>query len=267
MPIQNSNSEAPSTEHPLVLELRDVGVRYWKGGGLFRRRRMEFWALRNVSFSLRAGETLGVIGKNGAGKSTLLRLLAGILKPDEGEFVNHGFQTTLLSLQVGFIPHLSGRMNIVLSGILLGLTRREIEEKMASIIDFAEIGDFIDEPLQTYSSGMRARLGFSTAFHADPDVLLIDEVLGVGDASFVKKSKKVMRERIQSDKTVVLISHSAGQIRSLCERVVWIDGGTVAMDGPAEEVLDAYLHTTRKRRQVGGEKAAKEAADDATEDE
>ncbi len=257
MPTQSSTSE-----HALVLALHNVGVRYWKGGGLFRRHRSEFWALQDVSFQLHAGETLGVVGKNGAGKSTLLRLLAGIIKPDKGHFVNHGFQTTLLSLQIGFIPHLSGRMNIILSGILLGLTRREIEDKMASIIDFAEIGDFIDEPLQTYSSGMRARLGFSTAFHADPDVLLIDEVLGVGDASFVKKSKKVMRERIQSDKTVVLISHSAGQIRSLCTRVVWIDNGTVAMDGPTEEVLDAYLKTTRQRREVGEKSLAGDYEED-----
>ncbi len=250
MSIPNSSSELRSGQARSaapVLELHQVGVRYSRGGGLFRRRRPPFWALKEVSFRLFPGEALGVIGKNGAGKSTLLRLLAGILRPDRGQFLNHGYRASLLSLQVGFIPHLSGRQNVVLSGLLLGLTLREIEEKMASIVSFAELEDFIEEPLQTYSSGMRARLGFATAFHVDPDLLLIDEVLGVGDAAFVKKSKAAMRRRIRSEKTVVLVSHSAGAIRSVCSRVVWIDDGRVAMDGDVEEVLEAYLRSTRQR--------------------
>lgn len=230
-----------------VLELRKVGVCYRRGRGLLRKARKGFWALEDVSMTLRAGETLGVLGRNGAGKSTLLRLLAGIIEPDRGEYLNHGFQTTLLSLQVGFVAHLSGRENIVLSGLLLGLSRREINDRMDDIIAFSELGDFIDEPIQTYSSGMRARLGFSTAFHVEPDILLIDEVLGVGDVAFVKKSKAVMRKRIRSDRTVVFVSHDASTVRSLCDRAIWIDGGRVIMEGLVEPVLDGYLQAAGQK--------------------
>lgn len=224
-----------------ILELRNVGVCYRRGYGFLRLRQSEFWAIKDISLDLYAGETLGIIGKNGAGKSTLLRLLAGIIRPDRGEYVNHGYQATLLSLQVGFVPHLTGRENVVLSGLLLGLPLRVIEDRMDAIIEFAELEEFVDEPIQTYSSGMRARLGFSTAFNVDPDILLIDEVLGVGDAAFVKKSKAVMRERIKSDKTVVLVSHSAPSIRSLCDRAIWVDRGRVQLEGGVEEVLGDYL--------------------------
>ncbi len=241
--IPSSSSDAK--HHELVLELRNVGLRYRRGRGILPHHHSDFWALEDVSLNLRAGETLGIIGRNGAGKSTLLKLLAGIILPDRGSMVNHGYQTTLLSLQVGFVPHLSGRENVVLSGLLLGLTLRQIEAKMDDIIAFAELEDFVDEPIQTYSSGMRARLGFSTAFYVDPDVILIDEVLGVGDAAFQRKSKAVMQERIRSEKTVVLVSHSAGSIRSLCDRAVWIDNGRVAADGEVEPVLETYLRNTR----------------------
>lgn len=224
-----------------VINLRDVGVCYRSGKGFLRYRQSEFWALKSITLELFSGETLGIIGKNGAGKSTLLRVLAGIIKPDRGQFSNLGYQTTLLSLQVGFVQHLTGRENVVLSGLLLGLTLRGIEAQMDQIVEFAELDEFIDEPIQTYSSGMRARLGFATAFHVDPDILLIDEVLGVGDAAFVKKSKAVMRERIKSNRTVVLVSHSAPSVRSLCDRAVWIDRGRVQMEGEVDTVLDAYL--------------------------
>lgn len=251
MSIPSSSSEsspaATGAGHEPVLELRNVGVRYVRGRSLLPGRSSDFWAIQDVSMVIRRGETLGVIGRNGAGKSTLLRLLSGIIRPDRGEMIDHGYLSTLLSLQVGFVPHLSGRKNAVLSGLLLGLSLREIEERMDSIVEFAELEEFIDEPIQTYSSGMRARLGFSTAFHVDPDILLVDEVLGVGDAAFVKKSKAVMREKIRSDKTVVLVSHSAGSIRSLCDRAIWIDKGRVAAEGDVEEVLDAYLSSTRTR--------------------
>jgi len=225
---------------PLVLELRGVGVCYRRRRGLLTRRAEGFWAIKDLSLELRRGETLGVIGRNGAGKSTLLRLLAGITRPDIGEYVSYGYQATLLSLQVGFVQHLSGRENVMLSGLLLGLRRREIEARMADIVEFAELEEFIDQPIHTYSSGMRARLGFSTAFYVDPDILLIDEVLGVGDAAFVKKSKEVMRQKISSDTTVVLVSHSASAIRSLCDRAVWIDAGRVRAKGETDEVLTAY---------------------------
>ena len=245
-PVQTTPT--PAGQHR-VLELRSVGLCYRRGGGLLRRRPSLFWALDDVSLDLYSGETLGIVGRNGAGKTTLLRLLAGIIRPDRGTFVNHGYQAALLSLQVGFVPHLSGRDNIVLSGLLLGLPRERIVSKIDDIVAFAELEEFIDEPIQTYSSGMRARLGFSTAFHVDPDILLVDEVLGVGDAAFVQKSKRVMRQRIKSDKTVVLVSHNAPAIRSLCDRAVWIDRGKVMAEGSPDEVLEAYAGPTRKRSQ------------------
>jgi lipopolysaccharide transport system ATP-binding protein len=231
----------PLADGPSVaIELRNVGVCYRRRRGLMTRRGSAFWALRDVSLVLHRGETLGVIGRNGAGKSTLLRLLAGITRPDRGEIVDRGFQAALLSLQVGFVQYLSGRENVMLSGLLLGLKRREIAERMDEIVRFAELEEFIDEPIQSYSSGMRARLGFSTAIHVDPDILLIDEVFGVGDAGFVEKSKALMREKIRSDLTVVIVSHSSGAVADLCDRVVWIDAGRVVAEGSTVEVLGAY---------------------------
>jgi len=229
-----------------------VGVYYRRRTGLLSRRRVEFWALKEVSLDLYVGETLGVVGRNGAGKSTLLRLLAGIIRPDRGTLETHGFQATLLSLQVGFVDYLTGRENVVISGLLLGMTRTEVEEKMDSIVAFAELEEFIDEPIQTYSSGMRARLGFSTAVHVEPDILLIDETLGVGDAEFQEKSKRVMQEKMRSDRTVVLVSHSLGLIRSVCDRVVWIEQGRTQMEGDPEEVLRAYRESVEHARTAGG---------------
>ena len=231
----------------MVLSLRNVGVRYGRRRHLFSQHQSEFWALRDVTLDLFSGETLGVIGRNGAGKTTLLKVLAGILRPDTGSYVNNGYRATLLSLQVGFVGYLSGRENAILSGLLLGMHRREIERKMDAIISFSGLEDFIDEPIQTYSSGMKARLGFSTAFQVDPDILLVDEVMGVGDAEFTEKSKAVMREKIRSDKTVVLVSHNTDVIRSLADRMVWIEkGGTVAQGGP-DEVLEAYAQSQRRK--------------------
>ncbi|WP_312914311.1 ABC transporter ATP-binding protein [Candidatus Competibacter phosphatis] len=200
-----------------------------------------------MSFDLHHGESLGVIGRNGAGKSTLLQLLAGILRPDQGTLINHGVRATLLSLQIGFVPYLSGRQNAILSGMLLGLAKQEVEEKMADIRAFSELGDFFDQPINAYSSGMKARLGFSVAFQLNPDVLLIDEVLGVGDAEFKAKSSQIMREKIRSDKTIVLVSHSPGTIRQLCDRAVWIDNGATRAEGETTEVLDRYEQFLKRK--------------------
>ncbi|HSN17654.1 MAG TPA: ABC transporter ATP-binding protein, partial [Gammaproteobacteria bacterium] len=182
-----------------VIELKNIGVRYRRKAGFMRSN--AFWALHDVSFDLKHGENLGVIGRNGAGKSTLLRLLAGILAPDTGSIVHRVERVSLLALQAGFIPALTGRENAVLSGILLGMKRAEVEARMDEMVRFAELENFIDEPVRTYSSGMRARLGFTVAFQADPDVLLIDEVLGTGDAGFKEKSAAAMQAKIASDKT------------------------------------------------------------------
>lgn len=249
MSTRSSPPDHSVSAHPSVLvELRDVGIYYSRGHrGLLRFRGDRLWALESVSLQVRAGETLGIIGRNGVGKSTLLKVLAGILQPDRGKYINYGYQATLLSLQVGFVPDLSGRENAILSGLLLGLSLNEIKSRIDEIIAFAELEEFIDEPIQTYSSGMKARLGFATAFHIQPDILLIDEVLGVGDAAFAKKSKAVMRERLKSNKTVVMVSHSASSIRSLCDRTVWIEGGRVRAEGQTSDVLRQYNAYLDKR--------------------
>jgi len=226
-----------------ILSLRQVGLCYKRRKGLFKGE--PFWALKDVSLDLHQGETLGIIGRNGAGKSTLLQLMAGIIRPDKGTLINRGYQASLLALQLGFVHYLTGRENAILSGILLGLRKREIIAKMDSIIEFSELGDFIDQPIITYSSGMKARLGFSVAFHVDPDILLIDEILGVGDAEFSKKSTTVMREKIRTNKTVVFVSHNAILVRQLCDRVIWIEEGVSRLEGDTQMVLDHYTQHTQ----------------------
>lgn len=224
-----------------IVEVRDVALRYFVRGRIFTRGRSDRWALRGVSFDIRAGETLGVIGRNGAGKTTLLRLLAGILGPDRGSVRRlPGLSASLLSLQVGFLPQLTGRENAILSGMLLGLRRFEVDARLDSIVSFAELAGVMDDPISTWSDGMRARLGFAVAFHADPDLLLLDEALGTGDAAFHRKSAAAMRERIRSDRTCVLVSHDAATIAELCDRCVWIEGGRVAAEGRPAEVLADY---------------------------
>lgn len=231
-----------------VINLNNVGVRYKRRTGFMRS--ADFWALHDVSFDLYQGETLGVIGHNGAGKSTLLRLLARILDPDKGTVTSKVDRVSLLSLQVGFVPNLSGRQNAILAGILLGMSHRQMLEKMPSIIGFSELEEFIDEPVRTYSSGMRARLGFAVAFQADPDVILIDEVLGVGDVNFKEKSTNAMREKIASDKTVVIVTHSPEAVLELCDRVVWVDHGVTRAEGEPAKIVDEYkaaMAANRKR--------------------
>lgn len=225
-------------ERSPILSLSNVGVGYWRRAGMFRRQ--QFWALNDVSFDLHHGETLGIIGRNGAGKSTLLRLLAGIIAPDKGEFINIGLNASLLSLQVGFVPYLTGRENAILSGIMLGMYRQQVEDQLGDIISFSELEEFIDQPVRSYSVGMRARLGFAVSFLADPDILLLDEVLGVGDAEFRKKSTAAMREKISSDKTIVLVSHNETTIRNLCDKAVWIEDGITRAYGSTKDVFREY---------------------------
>lgn len=221
-----------------ILTLKNVGVAYHKGKNPFKRQ--QFWALKDISFDLYAGETLGIIGRNGAGKSTLLKLLADIIRPDRGEIISTGLSSSVLSLQVGFVPHLTGRVNAILSAMLLGVEKQLIVDNMDQVIEFSELGDFIDEPLRNYSTGMRARLGFAVALVADPEILLIDEALGVGDEKFRRKSTAIMREKIKSDKTIVLVSHSMHTLKDLCDRAVWIKDGKTRMIGLPDQVLDAY---------------------------
>ena len=221
------------------MRISNISASYWKRSGFLRRDK--FWALKNISFEINHGETLGIIGRNGVGKSTLLRLLAGIIVPDSGEIELFDCKkASLLSLQVGFIGHLNGRENAILSGMLLGMSRKYIEEHIDEIIEFSELGDFFEQPVKTYSSGMKARLGFSVSFLANPDILLLDEVLGVGDAAFQIKSTKAMKEKIQSNKTIVLVSHNTNMIRELCDRAVWIEDGVTRKQGNVENVINEY---------------------------
>lgn len=196
--------------------------------------------LNDVSFQIMRGEVLGVIGKNGSGKSTLMKVIAGIVEPDAGKLESNVEKIQLLSLQVGFIQELTGRENVILSSLLLGMRRKAIEKQMDQVIEFSGLGSFIDKPLNTYSSGMRARLGFSVACQADPDVLLIDEAFSVGDAEFRKKSKAIIEERMQTDRSFVLVSHSESMLREYCARCVWLDAGRVVMVDETEKVIEAY---------------------------
>jgi ABC-type polysaccharide/polyol phosphate transport system ATPase subunit len=206
-----------------------------------RNKRETFEALKNVSFEVEEGEILGIIGKNGSGKSTLLRALANIFSPDEGEINTYGHSISLLSIGVGFQKQLTGRENIILSGMLLGFSEEEIRKKMPRIIKFADIGKFIDKPVSTYSSGMYSKLAFSITAILETDIMLIDEVLSVGDRRFKKKSYKKMKSLISDEtRTVVIVSHSIMALRDLCQRVLWIDDGNVMMIGEANEVLDQY---------------------------
>ncbi|MDL4862239.1 ABC transporter ATP-binding protein [Halomonas elongata] len=203
----------------VIISLRNVGVRYKRRGGLFQKPEY-FQALEGLNFDVHRGETLGILGRNGAGKSTLLRVVAGIIQPDSGEVINHGVTISLLALQAGFDAELPGTDNAILSGMLMGYTRRQVEKKLNDIAEFSELGNFMDEPVKTYSSGMRARLGFSVAMYMTPDVLLLDEVLSVGDKQFKEKAEKEMMSKIHSDQTVLLVSHSQAQVDRICERKI-----------------------------------------------
>ena len=201
-----------------------------------------FEALKGVSFSGKKGAIVGVIGKNGSGKSTLLRTMAGIFAPDMGTIDLKGQTVSLLSIGVGFQNEMSGRENIILSGMLLGFSEQEMRERMDSIIEFAELGEFIDMPVRTYSSGMHSKLAFSITASLETDLILIDEVLSVGDAKFKKKSYRKMKELISNkDRTVMIVSHSLGSVQKLCDSLLWLNDGQVMMQGDAKEVIKHYM--------------------------
>lgn len=226
-------------EEKKVIQVESVGISYRRSNNPFSKDK--YWALKDISFDVYAGETLGILGRNGAGKSTLLRMLARIIEPDRGTIqFESGFRSALLALQVGFSGQLTGRQNILMSGMLLGMERQTMLRGMSSIIEMAALGEFIDQPVRTYSSGMRARLGFAIAIFSDPDVILLDEVLGVGDAAFRKQSSQLIKEKIRSDKTVILVSHNVGTIKQMCDRAIWIEDGCVRQAGPVLEVTNAY---------------------------
>jgi lipopolysaccharide transport system ATP-binding protein len=200
----------------------------------------QFEALRDISFTIGEGENFGIIGNNGAGKSTTLGLIAGVLKANQGKVVVRGRVSPLLALGAGFHPELDGKDNILLNGILMGLTRRQVQSKLEEIIEFSELGEFIDRPIRVYSSGMLARLGFAVVAHLDPEILLIDEVLGVGDIRFQQKCLNKMLTFKESNVTIVLVTHSIGSIIELCDRAMWIDNHVIRMIGDPKEIALKY---------------------------
>ena len=244
----------PAPTGEMAIRARDLGVRYnlhftrkTKLRTTFanllrpeRRQRGHFWALRNVDLTVNRGEALGVIGPNGSGKSTLLLALAGIIQPSEGVVEVSGHVSTLLSLQAGFDSELSGRENIALAGALMGIDHRVMEEITPGIIKFANIGAFIDAPMKTYSSGMRARVGFSIATAVDPDILLLDEVLQTGDNAFKEKSRRRIAEVLRSAKAVVMVTHDMSWITAFCTRAILLEGGRIMAEGDPEEIADMH---------------------------
>lgn len=276
MSSPTASSPSPLLVDPPLLEAQSLSVRYGvrlqrqpvtlretlvatfdprrRRAGASSARAADSWALRGVSLTLRRGEVLGVIGRNGAGKTTLLSTLAGIFLPDEGRLERRGRVSCLLSLGAGFQGHLTGRENVYLNGAVLGIARTRIDRELARVVAFSDLGDFIDAPVRTYSAGMRARLGFSVALLVDPDVVILDEILRVGDAAFREKAGSIVDRFRAEAKAIVLASHSMDIVRRHCDRVIWLDRGSIRAQGAPDELIRAYLedaHREQDRLGVG----------------
>src|SRR5579862_7583274 len=235
-------------------QLRDALARAFSGLRNGKRRPKDsIWAVRDVSFTMNQGEVVGLVGRNGAGKSTLLKLLARVTRPTVGHAEIHGRIGSLLEVGTGFHHELTGRENVFLSGAILGMKKAEILRKFDEIVAFAEVERFLDSPLKHYSSGMQMRLAFAVAAHLDPEILLVDEVLAVGDAAFQKKCLGKMQDVSRTGRTILFVSHQMPQIRRLCERVIWVDGGKIRVDGPAHQVVGSYESAMARGSQNGSE--------------
>jgi ABC-2 type transport system ATP-binding protein len=215
-----------------------------------RSRFEEFWALQDVSFEIEEGSTHGIVGANGCGKSTLLKCMTKILRPDKGSVRTRGKVAALLELGSGFHPELSGRENVFLNGAILGLSTKELKAKFDDIVDFAGLERFIDQPVKNYSSGMYVRLGFSVAINVDPDILLVDEVLAVGDATFQRRCHEKFAGLRRSGKTVVIVSHATDQVRTMCDTVTWLENGKIRATGRSDEIVDTYVDEGHEDRQA-----------------
>jgi ABC-type polysaccharide/polyol phosphate transport system ATPase subunit len=261
-----------------AIEIRDLGIRYdlrltrrttLKGSlaGMLRRdagRENHFWAVRHLSFSLAQGESLALIGPNGAGKSTVLLALAGILEPSEGEISTRGRVSSLLTLGAGFEMELTGRDNIDLAGAFLGIDQSRMDELTPSIIEFADIGQFIDAPVRTYSTGMKARLGFSIATAITPDILLLDEVLGTGDQTFRARSQARVRELVSKAKAIVLVTHDLSFVTEFCNRAILLEKGRIIQEGEPGAIVDLYRERAAHQRLLAEEDAQRFATLPAT---
>jgi teichoic acid transport system ATP-binding protein len=224
--------------------LKQALVRFGRG----QRAVKEVEAIKDVSFEVVNGTAMGIIGSNGAGKSTLMRAMAGILPPTAGSIEVWGRASTLLALGVGFNQNLSGRENIILGGLAAGLSRKEVEERADEVAEWTELGDFIDMPMQTYSSGMSARVGFSVAVHMKPDILMIDEALSTGDAQFREKANAKMAELRDSARAMFLVSHGLSSIKEMCSEAMWLDHGRLMMRGDPDEVINAYMEFVKVKK-------------------
>lgn len=230
--VRNVSKLFYKQEQRTVKELIPALFRGGKGGNWF-------WALRDVSFEVKKGETVGIVGPNGSGKSTLLKLVAGVTNPTEGVVETHGRISPLIELGAGFHPELTGRENLYLNGVILGMKRKEIEQKFKSIVDFAELWDFIDQPVKHYSSGMYLRLAFAVAVHVEPEILLVDEILAVGDIQFQKKCLGKIKQYLHNGGTLLLVSHNMNLVQEMCTRIIHIEKG---------KMIDSYENTQHKKR-------------------
>ncbi|MCU0514347.1 MAG: ABC transporter ATP-binding protein [Anaerolineae bacterium] len=228
----------------LLYGVRDVWTEIRGGSVSPALRSKEFWALQDVSFQLRRGESLGIIGRNGAGKTTLLKILNGLIKPTRGSVTMRGRVQALIALNAGISPVLTGRENIYINGTMMGLSRHDIQQRLDAIVDFAEIGDFLDTPMRNYSSGMRVRLGFAVAIHVRPDVLIIDEVLAVGDQKFRRKARNAMAQLLEQEIALIFISHNLHEVMGITQQALWLDGGQVVQRGDSSAVCNAYLQSS-----------------------
>jgi ABC-type polysaccharide/polyol phosphate transport system ATPase subunit len=236
------NSSNPTNNPVKAIECKNVGVYYPSNNSIFSSKsdKEGYWALQDVTFDLNRGDILGVVGANGAGKSTILAVISNIIVPDRGSINTFDHSSMLLSINAGFSSGLSGRKNIYLIGLTVGISKTFIDEKIDEIIAFTDIGQFIDKPVQTYSTGMRTRLGFSTALFLEPEILLIDEALGVGDKNFKKKSSDALKKKLSKNTTAIIVSHSEATIKEICNRAVLLEKGRNTAFGTPDEVFNVY---------------------------